>query len=95
MVVIEQQKQAEPPAAAPVCATCGGSGHITSYFVVVPRKENQAPIERAISRDEFDRRTEAYLRLSPSFRVLIPIKRIRACSNCRPAVNWERKNYGN
>lgn len=87
-----QQKQAEC-AVPPVCGRCGGDGHIASYFVVVSRSEDHSPIQREISREEFNRRMEASIKLSPGFKTSVPMKRIRACHKCPPLVNRERKNY--
>lgn len=90
-----QQEQVETTVAAPpACNRCGGLGHIDSYFVLVARQDNLSPVERAISREEFDRRMEARLKTSPGVKYSVPIKRIRPCLNCPPAVNRNRKNYG-
>jgi hypothetical protein len=89
-----QQKEIETPAVPPSCGKCSGLGNITSYFVVVSRKDACSPIERQISREEFNRRMEADLKISPGFKTSVPVKRIRACQSCPPPVNRERKNYG-
>jgi hypothetical protein len=89
-----QHRQAETPAPAPPCASCGGAGSITSYFVVVHGCGEADRDETTISKREFDRLMEAELKAARGVRISIPLKRVRTCPKCRPAVNRDRRNYG-